>query len=334
MPMELREPPVRSTTSSVDWLSRWLLLLAVLLLLGLGWLSISGRGEPRAALQAEHVRQVAAKLQAAGALDEAALQYQRYLELGRPDREVSAGIAVSLGNNYLEQGRYESALRWYYEAETLSAGDLDDELAGKIVHTLERLGRTFSAQAALSSRAGLVGEAEVGRPTDDPVVARIGEDEIHRSEVERAMDDLPPELASQLASSEGRSRFLEQYVADELLWRKAVKLEYDKDPEVLRRNEALLKQLVVSRFAEQEVVRQLAVDEADLRNHFEAHKKRFTSPSQAGQEAPEPSFDEVRSLVERDYRLMKMQAAYQDLVDSELAAQGVELFPERMSREP
>ena len=331
--MELREPPVPRSESRVDWLSRGLLLVVLLLLVALGTVLTSrstgsgGRQEP------EQIREVAARLQAAGALDEAALQYERYLEIGHADRETRAGIAMSLGNNYLATGRYDSALRWFYEAETLGSGEIDEELAGKIVHTLERLGRSFAAQAALSSRAGLV-EAEAERPADDPVVARIGADEIRRSEVERALDDLPPELASQMASSEGRARFLEQYVADELVWRKAIKLEYDSDPEVLRQHDALFKQLVVSRFAEREVLGQIELDEADLRNHFEANKGRFTPPTRDGQEAAEPTFEEARPAVERDYRLMKMQSAYQALIDSEMAAQEVELDAEKLIREP
>lgn len=331
--MELREPPMSRTESRVDWLSRGLLLVVLLLVVALGMVLISSSTGTDGPQEAEQIREVAARLQAAGALDEAALQYERYLEVGHAKREARAGIAVSLGNNYLETGRYERALRWFYEAEALGAGEINEELAGKIVQTLERLGRSFAAQAALSSGAGLV-DTDVERPADDPVVARIGSDEIRRSEVERALDDLPPEVATQMASNEGRVRFLEQYVADELLWRKAVKLEYDSDPEVLRQHDALFKQLVVSRFAEREVLSQIEVDEADLRNHFEANKGRFTPPTRDGQEAAEPTFEEARQAVERDYRLMKMQSAYQALIDSEMAAQEVELDAEKLIREP
>ena len=331
--MDLREPPMSAPVSRVDPLSRGLLVLLLLVVMVFGLLLWSRSRPVGSPAEAESIREVAAKLQAAGALDEAALQYGRYLDAGNPDRVVRAGIAMSLGNNYLETGQYESALRWFYEAETLGAGESNEELAGKIVQTLERLGRSFAAQAALASRAGLE-ESAVERSTDDLVVARIGADEIRQSEVERALDDLPPELASQMASAEARARFLEQYVADELLWSKALKLEYDKDPEVLRRHDALLKQLVVSRFAETEVLSRIEVDEADLRNHFDANRDRFAPPVQDGQEAQEPSFEAVRSVVERDYRRMKMQSAYQALIDSELATQEVELMPENMIRVP
>ena len=330
--MDLREPPIRPVDTRIDWISRGLLLTVLVTVLAIGAVLISQERQSSRQQEAEHLRDVASRLQAAGALDEAALQYERYLEAGRPDRETRAGIALSLGNNYLETGRYESALRWFYEAETLGAGEVNEQLASKIVHTLERLGRSFAAQAALSSRAGLEG-TETMRSDDDPVVARIGTETIHRSEVERALDDLPPELAAQTVSEEGRARFLEQYVADELLFRKAIKLEYDKDPEVLRQHEALFKQLVVARFAEREVLSRIEVDEADLRNHFDANKSRFTPPATDGEATAAPPFEEVRAAVDRDYRRMKVQAAYQALIDSEMAAQEVELQAEKMIRE-
>ena len=79
-----------------------------------------------------------------------------------------------------------------------------------------------------------------------------------------SLDELPPELAQSITGPEQRQEFLRKYVADELLWRKAQKLEYDRDDEVLRRHAALLKQLAVTAFVEQEVVRKIEVDEEDL----------------------------------------------------------------------
>ena len=38
----------------------------------------------------------------------------------------------------------------------------------------------------------------------------------------------------------------------------------------------------------------------------------------------------LRQLVERDYRLMKLDESYRRLIDSELQTAGVELFPERL----
>ena len=328
--MELREAPRPDVSRSADGSVRWLLVAVLLSIAGLFVWLVFGAGTSKLdPSEAERHREVAAKLQAAGALDEAATLYESYLEEGGVPADKRARIAYSLGTNYMQSAQFDKALRWFYEAETLGAGDLGDELSSRIVHCLERLGRHHAAQAALESRVQLETD-EVKRPGDDPIVARIGQTEIRRSQVDRALDSLPPEIVSQFSTAEGKQELLKKYVADELLWQKAVKLEYDRDPEVERRQTEVLKQLAVTRFVEKEVLEKIIVDEADLRNYFAANRDRYNQSRPEG-ETGEVSFEEVRQLVERDYQMIKMQSAYNGLIESELSAQGVELFPEKMT---
>lgn len=330
--MELREPPRTGPRRRSPVGGRWLAILAAA---GLAIWSILLVWRPSPSTprreSAERAREVAAKLQAAGALVEAAARYEAYLEAAAPPADQQARIAYSLGVNYLESGQYEKALRWFYESETLGGADLGSELSARIVHCLERLGRHRSAQAALESRVEL--SAVAPAPADDPFVARIGPTEVRRSELLRALDDLPPEIAAGYSTDEGRREFLEKWVADELLWRKAVKLEYDRDPEVQRRHAAALKQLAVARFLEREVMNEITVDEADLRNYFEANRQRYESGDAEDASRPEVTLEQVRPQVERDYRLLKLQSAYSDLIATELAAQQVELMSENLGDE-
>jgi len=311
---------------------RALVGITLLAVLGLGaWIALRGGSQGGAREGAtERTREVASKLKAAGALDEAAKLFEGYLAAEPGTSESRAKIAYSLGTTYLDRGQYEKALRWFYEAETLGAGSLSGDVGQKIVHSLERMGRHHAAQAALGNRVQLPANDSVQRSGEDPVVAQIGTDEFRRSDLNRAMDDLSPELARAFADPSQRPEFLKKYVADELLWRKAVKLEVDDDPEVRRAHAALLKQLAVSKFIEREVMGKIEVDDADLRNHFEARKDRFQPQPKEGEEAEPVSFEDVRGAVEQDYRLLKMQSAYNALIESELATENVELFPERL----
>jgi peptidyl-prolyl cis-trans isomerase C len=440
--MELREPPRSVPAVGSGRTLLWPILINSTLILALIGIVLwrpgqSAGGQSRADLS----REVASKLKAAGALDEAAPLYEDYLRQLAASDESSEGrarIAYSLGQTYLDRGQYEKALRWFYEAETLGAGSLNEEVNRKIVHSLERLGRFHVAQAALDSRVRLGGEEE-GRgageaDADDPVVARIGSEEIRRSAVERALDELPPEVSRGMSDQAQREQFLRRFVADELMWRKAQKLEYDDDPLVRRQMELLLKQLSVSRFVEAEVVGKVEVDETDLETYFTANQERYRQPESvklrllrvasrqeaedlatqldsgasfadlaaarslhapsrdngglidrwiprgaaflralgiSGSEAEARqvseavfargrgevtpplasgssfflfrvedkraaetrSFEELRSAVERDYRLTKIQSAYESLIESELATAEVELFPERLGEE-
>ncbi len=322
--MELRPPPTPTPAPARDRAVRGLLIVNLMVLLALGafLLMRSPAAQGADSRAAEHARKVASKLKSAGALDQAAALYEVYLETTDAEPETRASVAYSLGSTYLDDGRYEQALRWFYEAEALGVGELSDQLSKKVVHTLERLGRYHSAKAVLDSRVALDSGPAAARPADDPVVARIGEEELSRSQVLRLLDDLPPEAAAQFQGGPQRAELLKKFVADELLWRKAVKLEYDRDPQVRRSYEALLKQLAISKFVEKEVVSQIEVDPADLQNFFEANRQRYEKEGETLEQMP--------PQVERDYRMSKVQAAYSEVIESELATEDVEMFPERM----
>lgn len=323
--MELRPPPSSPPARARDKAVRALLILNLLAVVAVGAFAWTRLGAAPAAdpATADHAREVASKLKSAGALDEAAALYEVYLATTDAPAKTRANVAYSLGSTYLDGGRYEKALRWFYEAESLGVGELRDQLAKKIVHSLESLGRYHSAKAVLDSRVALDAADAVKRSEDDPVVAKIGDEEIYRSQVLRLLDDLPPQMASQLAGAGQRGELLKKYVADELLWRKAVKLEYDKKPEVRRSYEALLKQLAISKFVEDEVMSQIKVDPQDLENFFEAHREQYEKDGEKLEKMPPE--------VERDYRMAKVQSAYQEVIDSELKTEDVKLFPEKMA---
>lgn len=317
--VELREPPGREAvakTATPPWV--WALVaLQILVLLVVGLRSGS------ATRSSEGLRDVAAQLRAAGALKEAARTLEGYVVTLSGGSERAAA-AYSLGDTYLELGDPEKALRWFYEAESFDDGELKEDLSRKVVHSLERLGRFQAAQSALESRVRLDEADPASAGSGDPVVARIEQREIRLSELERSIDDLPPAVANGLRGADARRDYLRKYVADALLWRKAQKLEYDRDPELQRRFEQTLQQLAISKYLEEEVLSEIDVDETDVRNFFEANRSRY-------QQGETPvSLDDLRSVVQRDYLQLKAQSAYQDAVDSELAAADVELFPERL----
>lgn len=322
--MALREPPrTAPPPPRVPWPA--LVGVQIALAVGLAGLILWARPAPVATSDAAVERQIASKLKAAGAMDEAALVYESFL--GRPGTapDVRASVAFSLGEAYLERGSYERALRWYYEAE--ATGSAPGEVGARIVHCLEALGRVHEARAALASRSALDAPE---RADSDPVVARIGTDAIHASDVLRALDDLPPHVSASVGDAAGREAFLRKYVADELLWRKAQALELDSDPAVRRRHAAALRQLALDAFLEREVVAKIDVGEAELETWFQANAERYRTTGEDGAEGPDPVLAELRPRVERDYRMWKIQTGYEELVAAELASSQVELLPDAL----
>ncbi len=267
---------------------------------------------------ANATRTVASKLKAAGALETSAALYADFLEAS-PGAANRGQIAFSLATTYLEFGEYEQALRWLYEAEQAAEPELQPEIAQNLVRVLERMGRTHAARAVLSGSTELNG-SDIERAPDDRALAKVGNRTIYQSDLNRMLDEMPKEIASQLAGQENQPKLLQQYLADELLWRKAQKLGYAERPEVQNQLEQMLKRIVVGRFLEEEIMGPIKTDPADLMTFFQAHKERYQDGDQPAQ------FEAVRARVEQDYRTMKVQSAYAKVVADEMAAGDVQIL--------
>ena len=321
--MELRQPPI--TQEAQPGPSKGLMLgLNLVTITVVAALVIWGNSNNAAAPSStDSIREVASKLKAAGALEPAAHRYAEWIE-NNPTHPDKGTIAYSVGNLYLELGQFGKALRWFYEAEVAGVGDMQPDLAKKLVHTLERLGRVHAARAVLSGQTQLTPD-NVKRAKDDVVVAEIGDQKVYRSDLQRALDDMPPEFAKELSGPQNAPKLLQKHVADELVWRKAQKLEYGNKPEVQRRLAQMHKHLVVGHFLEKEVAGNIQVAETDLRNFFEAQKAMFKKGDQ------EPTFEQAKPAVEQAYRMMKVQEAYGQVISQEMSAGDVKLYPERLA---
>ncbi len=319
--MDLRAPPANPVVATPR-ASRAVPVLAALA--AAGWALAAAAWWSAAPTPAgadpELLRTVAGKLAAADQLDAAAEQYARYLRES-PAPQDHGAIAYQLGERYLEAGRTEDALRWLYESETV--GGAPDDVGARIVHALEALGRPQQAAAALASRSALGGDPQ--RPEDDPVVAEIGERTLTASQVRRALDDLPPELAPAFAGPDGPAAFLQHLAAQELLADKARRLELGKEPDVRRRVESARRDVLVGAYLEREVLAALHVDETDLRTWYQAHADRYVKDG-----APVP-FEQARAAVEQEVRAAKAQEALDAALRAELTGGAVTLHPERLA---
>jgi tetratricopeptide (TPR) repeat protein len=321
--VELRQPPITQEPPNGPTKGMMLILNLVTIAVVAALVIWGNSNKSVTNNPTDSIREVASKLKAAGAIEPAAHRYADWIENNpaHPDRGT---IAYSVGNLYLELGKLDEALRWFYEAEVAGVGDMQPDLAKKLVHTLERLGRVHAARAVLSGQTQLT-PVNIQRSKDDVVVAEIGDQKIYRSDLQRSLDDMPPEFAKELSGPQNAPKLLQKHVADELVWRKAQKLEYENKPEVQRRLAQMHKHLVVGHFLEQEVTSNIQVEESDLRNFFQAQKAMFKQGDK------EPTFEQAKPAVEQAYRMMKVQKAYSDVITQEMSAGDVKLYPERLT---
>ena len=106
----------------------------------------------------------------------------------------------------------------------------------------------------------------------------------------------------------------------------AVLLEIDEDPEVRRRVALAERRVVLGSWLEREASKTEPTS-TDLENFYAANRERYRPKPDAD---PLP-FEQIRPLVEQEWRRQRLEGAWGDAVEKELSAGKVELFPERLA---
>jgi len=232
---------------------------------GTGSQGVSGEGR----------RELAGKLLSAGLKGKAIEQYVLYLAEADLPADRRANIAYTLGKLCMEEGDYEDALSWLYQVEMLDPKtELAPEVGSKIVACLERLGRFAQAQYSLDARSSL---DKTGRDEfkGDEIVARVGNDAITMGELDEAIDAMPEWMRSAVEDPAQKRAFLEQYVAEELIHRKAKRLDLDKDPSVRKQAERAMRQLMIQKVLEEEIKAKVKISDDDVELYYRAHADRY-----------------------------------------------------------
>jgi peptidyl-prolyl cis-trans isomerase C len=254
-------------------------------------------------------RELAAKLTSVGLHGEAIKAYEDYFNTANLDKRTRSNIAYTVAKLHMEAGTYEKALSWLYRVDMINpATPLKSEVNGKVVHCLETLGKFHAAEYALEARSALT-EKEQEERKGGTVVAEIGSRKITMQEVNDALDELPPWIQEQFKTKEKRLEFMKKYVADELFYRKAQKLEYDKDATLRKKTAQFMKQQMVNKILEEEIQEKVSVEEDDLTNYFKANRDRYKEPAQARIRLIKAGMDEVAHNIVKEIEKGKDFAA-------------------------
>lgn len=225
------------------------------------------------------LRDTANKLHAAGVITEAIVQYERYLDSNDIDTEVRAKIAYSLGELYEKTGSFEKALGWYYQVEISDPNSkYIDDASKKIVALLERLEKFAAAKMELNEKTSLQ-QKKIKKGAK--VVAEIGNKKVYDYEVLEMIDLLPPNMQKEFDSYDKKVMLLQKYVAEELLYKKAVRLQYDSKPEIRKKLELLGKQIIVGEIIKEEIGDKVKADPQDVSNYFKANQERYRARKSA-----------------------------------------------------
>lgn len=232
---------------------------------------------------AEKQFQYANTLASKGLKGEALVAYGKYLELIGASPTNRAKVAYQMGNIHMGLGEYEKALASFYRVDLENPDtELASDVGPKVVECLERLGMASQARYELEARTS-IGKKEAGDSDEGfgPVIARVGKEEIRLSAINGALDQLPDWMRKQYQSDDGKINFVRQYIANELLYRKAKRLGYEDNPDVRVKLRDVTKQVLVQQVVAAEIGK-VIIDPRDVELYYKANIDRYAEKAQFG----------------------------------------------------
>ncbi|MGK0188224.1 MAG: peptidyl-prolyl cis-trans isomerase C [Verrucomicrobiales bacterium] len=336
--------PPRASTSSPGGGKGTLLLLVVVALLGAANLVLmlqqgggaaadgtdaasSANGKNgTAGLSLESQRQLALKLEGQGLNDVAADAWVDYLAAAASQAKVASAIWYRIGKLYQDAGAYDNALAAYYRCEALDPDTaLKDEIGRRAQESLESMGKFAALKQELATRVSIDGTAAAA---GDEIIAEIGPRKITRSELDQQIEAsienqlarfaarMPEEqlkqqkesMLKQFSSDSQRMQFLQSFVVQEILYRKARESKLTEKPIVRAQLQDMERNFLAQQMMALEIESKLNIVDSDLITYYEANKATYLEPESAM----------VSQIVVADEALA--QSLAEELLDADLAA--------------
>ena len=270
-------------------------------------------------LRPQELKQLALKMEKQGLTDSSANAWMEYLSRAPVRAEEKARIWYRIGRIYQEDNRFEPALNAYYRSETYARPeDITLEIGKRTQECLESLGKFAALNYELKERVGAEIPNNKGNK-NNPIVAEIGGIKIRRSDLDNRIEKLiktqlariapylPPEqarkekerLLKQYSTDSQRRLFLDQYIVEELLYRKARESGLINDTEVKEDIMEMERALLAGKALEKEYADDIKITFTDLKSYFEANREKYVEDER------KLDFDEAKERVAYDLRSSK-----------------------------
>lgn len=220
---------------------------------------------------------VANKLKSEKMFKQAIAKYEQYLCSSDLLSSSKANINYIIGNLYFETHHYEEALASYYTADLIGVPKtIQNDLSIKIVNCLERLGRGFSAQYALKSRSSL--DKKQPKKTEGIIIAQFGDEKISMRDIDEQLEKLDEKTRNQYRDPQQKFMFFQQYLARKLLAKKASKMGYERDTDILNKLDEIKEQLMVDKMIQSQFKEKVQVTPEDVQLFYQARKDNYNEP--------------------------------------------------------
>jgi tetratricopeptide (TPR) repeat protein len=256
----------------------------------------------------------------------AARTWTEYIESTRPGSDEAARIWFRVGKLYQDETEYERALEAYYRSEAIAkVDDLEPEISRRSAECLEALGKFAALNYELEKRTSIAASDSTG---GSAVVAEVGTWKITRTDLDMMIEaqidaqlsqlaaSLTPEeqqkekeklLASVLKQGE-REKWLERFIVQEMLYRRAVEDKLTEDPEFRALTRQIEREILAQKVLGREYASRISSPTPDeLRAYYQGHKDEFKKD---GKEQP---YDDVKQDVAAAVRTQKEMDIEQQL---------------------
>jgi len=281
-----------------------LLLLVVALSLAKLVLSFLGGKEDGAVTaagddaQSDTLRSLAVKLEEQGLSNAAADVWREYVNESAGSAEDQARIWYRIGTMEQAAGDHEAALSAFYRSEKLAPlSDIQSDIGRRVEDCLEGMGRFSALKQELAQRVGLGSQKGA---VNGAVVAEIGPEKITVGQLDQLIESRVEQqlamagasmdkeqmrrqeeaLMKQFATADQRRQFLLQWIAEEVLFRKAMKEELLKDDEVAASVQSIQRSQLASIYLQKMLKAAVHVGDSDVEDFYKANPDRFTRPRQ------------------------------------------------------
>jgi len=281
-----------------------ILLLILVLLAGLANLAIVLRPnlKPAAGPQqfsAEQTRDLAARLSSRNLYLPAVKVWKDYLAQAKPDDTQKAKILFQIAGLLAKAGRNEQAIEYYYRSEMAAKLDeLGPEINSRIKSCFQEMGNFSALRHEIAERTGIDSSAKAG----DDVIAEIGPEKITAANLDAFIEQqvdaqlsmyaafMPAEqlnqqkkqmLAQYTSDPRAKQQVLQGYLAQELLYRKALDDNLADDPQLKEELTRQAKSLLGQHVMNTELAAKVNITETDLQTYYQANKEKYIEPEKA-----------------------------------------------------
>ena len=295
-------PEKKSRSTAVNWI----LIVLFLVLIGLTAANLAlqpadhGQAPDGTGLtfSPEQTKELAAKLAQRNLHTQAAAVWKEYLAVGKLTEVERARTLFQIGTLLEKASLYDRAIEYFYRSELVAELDeLKPQISAHIKDCFEKLGQFSALRYEMMDRTSLEAAPAAGAK----VVAEIGAEKITQadldaaieSDIENQLEPMAPfmtreqlneqkkRMLDQYKNPQAKQQYLHTWLAQEVLYRQALKDGLAEKPEARQLIHQLTRGALSQLLMNNELASKINITETDLQTFYSANKEKYVVPAKA-----------------------------------------------------